>query len=163
MPSVEDEEDLCFRHGHPIYRNQTRVYGIWRGMRSRCENPRNRSYPRYGGRGIKVCERWAVFENFLADMGEPPTPQHQIERQKNGEGYYPENCHWATPKEQANNRRSSRLLTYQGRTQTLQAWCDELGLKHNTVVMRLNEYGWSVERALSTPARNWSPGRKRSE
>src|SRR4051794_27776002 len=120
MPPTADKDHHCFRHGHAALGNHSRVYSTWAGMWGRCANKNNRSYPRYGGRGIKVCERWAVFENFLADMGEPPTPHPQIERQKNGEGYYQKNCHWAPPKEQANNRRSSRLLTYQGRTQTLQ-------------------------------------------
>lgn len=141
---------------------RSRVYCIWMGLRNRCNNPKNRSYPRYGGRGVKVCERWDDFAAFLADMGEPPTDRHQIERKDNGGNYEPGNCRWATPKEQASNRRSSRIIEHQGRKQTLQAWCDELGLKHTTVSMRLNRYGWSIEDAFTTKPRGWSPGRPKA-
>jgi hypothetical protein len=146
-------------HGHAQVGKRTRAYSIWSSMRNRCANPKNRSWNRYGGRGIKVCQRWQTFANFLEDMGEPPSPKHQLERIDNAGNYEPGNCRWATPKEQANNRRSSNLLTYQGKTQTLAAWCEELGLKHSTVVMRLTRYHWSVTKALSTPAREWSPGK----
>jgi len=75
-------------------------------MRQRCENPGNKSYPDYGGRGITVCEAWrASFEAFLADMGERPSRQHSIERNDNDRGYEPGNCRWALPTEQARNRR----------------------------------------------------------
>ena len=141
---------------------RSRVYCIWMGLRNRCNNPKNRSHHKYGGRGIKVCERWDDFAAFLADMGEPPTGRHQIERKDNGGNYEPGNCRWATPKEQSSNRRSSRIIEYQGRKQTLQAWCDELGLKHTTVCMRLNKYGWNIEEALGTKPRGWSPGKPRT-
>jgi hypothetical protein len=136
-----------------------RIYTTWCDMRNRCNNPNNRSYHKYGGRGIRVCDRWNEFSRFAEDMGEPPAPHYQLERIDNNGNYEPSNCRWATPKEQARNRRSSRLLTFQGRTQTLAAWCHELGLKHSTVVMRLTQYNWSVAKALSTPARGWSPGK----
>jgi hypothetical protein len=103
-----------------------------------------------------------AFENFRDDMGEPPTPKHQLERGKNDQGYCKENCRWATPKEQARNRRSSRLLEYKGKTQTLQAWADELGLKREAIGMRLR-YGWTIEEAFETPVRGWAPGRKKPE
>ena len=81
------------------------LYAVWSAMRQRCSNPRNKDYRHYGGRGITVCDRWAVFENFLADMGERPGPGYSIDRVDNDQGYFPENCRWATQSEQVRNSR----------------------------------------------------------
>lgn len=93
------------KHGATVG-GKTREYNIWKGMRQRCENPNNDDFDLYGGRGIKVCRRWKDFANFLADMGPRPTPQHSIDRYPNNDGdYEPTNCRWATPEQQANNKR----------------------------------------------------------
>jgi hypothetical protein len=125
-------------------------YHSWLCMIQRCTNPKQRSYQNYGGRGIKVCERWGKFENFLADMGLRPTPEHSIERKDVNGNYEPNNCRWATKKEQARNARSNRLLTIGGRTQCLNAWAEELGKERSVIKQRL-KLGWSEVDAVFTP------------
>lgn len=87
--------------------SKTATYDIWAGMIGRCTNPNDSVWEYYGGRGIKVCRRWRKFENFFADMGERPTGR-SLDRKNNDQGYSPGNCHWATKKQQANNRRPRR-------------------------------------------------------
>lgn len=135
-----------YRHG----KTKTRTHRIWQNMRGRCRNPNLPDFKHYGGRGITVCERWNVFENFLADMGECP-PGLSIDRIDVNGNYEPGNCRWATQKEQTNNQRKNVRLTLNGRTQTLQQWADELKLDASMIRWRLDE-GWSVERALTEPS-----------
>lgn len=88
--------------------SDTTEYFIWQGMWARCTNPNHKSYNNYGGRGITVCERWRLFENFLEDMGLRPGPEYSLDRKENDKGYCKENCRWATGTEQANNRRKPK-------------------------------------------------------
>jgi len=121
-------------------------------MVTRCTNPNYPRFADYGGRGITVCDRWLRFEGFLEDMGERPKGT-TINRKHNNLGYCPENCEWATVKEQANNQRSNRLLTHNGRTQTMAQWAEELGMSYDTLRGRLDKLNWSLEKALATPVK----------
>ena len=129
----------------------TQVITAYRNARARCQNPNNKSWPDYGGRGIQFL--YPSVEALVADIGHPPSSAHTIDRINNKGHYEPGNCGWATQEEQANNRRSNRLLTYQGRTQTVAQWAREVGLPPDTICQRLNRK-WSVEKALTTPVKH---------
>lgn len=116
----------------------TKIYRLWSSMLTRCRNPKSPTYKNHGGRGIKVCERWLSFENFYADMGDRPEGK-QLERKDNDGDYTPDNCVWATKKDQANNRRTNRKLTFNGRTQTATQWADELGVSLQCLIYRLKK------------------------
>jgi hypothetical protein len=137
---------------------KTAIYRVWNNMRNRCLNPHNRGFWKYGARGVTVAERWASFENFLADMGERPSPKHSIDRIDNSRGYEPGNCRWLDMRGQQNNRTNNRRVTYLGETFTLAEWAQRTGLSNSTLQNRLDLLGWPIERALTTPAR----GRKRA-
>lgn len=133
----------------------TPEYKAWTGLRKRCADPKNPSYPHYGGRGISVCERWQKFENFFSDMGYRPSPKHSIDRKDVNGNYEPGNCRWATAEEQAKNRTDNLVIEYEGRRQTLCEWAAEVGIGRATIGWRLKN-GWSVERALTTQRYGWS-------
>lgn len=129
----------------------TAEHSVWKGMLRRCENPNEPAYPNYGGRGIKVCERWKSFENFRADMGERPDGM-TIERNDVNGDYEPGNCRWATMREQQGNRRNTIRVAIGDRVQPLKLWCEELGVAYKKVHLRLNRYGYELNRALDLPA-----------
>ena len=115
---------------------KTPTYRSWLSMRRCCNEPSHPQYKYYGGRGIKVCERWLKFENFLADMGERPDGT-TVDRIDGSKDYEPGNCRWATQAEQMNN--TSRSVSYQGKT--LKQWSQELGIKYHTLTYRLRTHG----------------------
>ena len=137
-----------FRHG----KSHTMIHNIWMGMRQRCENKLCSVYYRYGGRGIKVCERWHVFENFLEDMG-CANENMTLERIDNDGNYEPSNCKWATKTEQNKNKRNNVNITFNGKTQLMSYWAKDLNIPRNTLRNRLKLLDWSVERALTEPCR----------
>lgn len=130
---------------------KTRIYSVWTNMWHRCRSPKCSHYDRYGGRGITVCARWKEFENFLEDMGDAG-PGWSLDRIDNDQGYSPENCRWATPKQQQSNCRSNVNLTHDGKTMILSDWARETGIHFETLRKRLRS-GWSTERVLTTLVR----------
>lgn len=125
------------------------TYKSWSVLRNRCLNSKDPAYYNYGGRGIKVCERWNSFENFLEDVGERPSKLYQIDRIDNNGNYEPGNCKWSTKKEQANNRRRSIIITYNGKSQSLIDWCKELNLKYSSILRRRRmDKDWKFEDEL---------------
>jgi hypothetical protein len=126
--------------------SKSSTYASWVAMKSRCLNPNHVHYAKYGGRGIGVCQRWLIFENFLADMGIRPEGM-TLDRIKVDGDYCPENCRWANPKQQSRNRNNNHFLTLNGQRCTLSEWSDITGIKKTTIRERLNR-GWEVKRAL---------------
>jgi hypothetical protein len=131
-------------------RSRTPTYVSWASIAPRCGNPNHPAYPRYGGRGITVCERWASFENFLADMGERPAGL-SLDRIDNNGNYEPGNCRWATPKEQSSNREGTRLIAWQGETLCVKEWSRRTGVSNATILCRLAR-GLPPERVFERPA-----------
>lgn len=131
----------------------TPEYIVWKRMRARCSNPAAAEYVNYGGRGIRVCDRWNDFALFLSDMGRRPSKNHSIDRIDNDSGYCPENCRWATRTEQNRNSRKNHVLTFNGETRCISEWAEFAGVKTNTLLMRLRR-GWSIDLALAVPVKH---------
>lgn len=150
----------CLHRENTVARNKagkthgaknTPTYRSWTSLRSRCNNPNDLAYKRYGGRGITVCERWNSYENFVEDMGERPEGT-SIDRINNDKGYEPGNCRWATPIEQENNKSSNRIVTVDGESKTVADWARHLGVNRVSLQNRFH-LGWSDERAIKEPFR----------
>lgn len=128
----------------------TRIYNLWGNMNYRCNNERSDHYQYYGGRGIKVCDEWQEFEPFYDwAMSHGYSDDLTIDRIDVNGNYCPENCRWVTPKEQANNRRNTRYLTYNGETKCVKDWENETGIQSVIIKHRIDYYGWNVEMALT--------------
>lgn len=130
--------------------SRTPTYRSWYGMQTRCYDPQYRSFHRYGGRGIIVCPRWLIFENFLADMGERP-PGTSIDRINNDGNYEPDNCKWSNQIEQNNNTSQNQFFTYKGETLTIAEWARKYDIPMQRLHSRLRNAGWDIEKALTTP------------
>lgn len=135
---------MNLRHG----KRHSPVYWVWSTMKSRCQSPTSASFHNYGGRGIRVCERWQVFDNFLADMGEP-APGATIERIDNDGNYEPGNCRWATRKEQgANTQQTVRIMLPDALRVSLTMACDLVGLERHAVTKYARLHGVSHQQAF---------------
>jgi hypothetical protein len=141
------------RHGHTRGGRISPEYKAWESMNQRCSNPNNRSWKHYGGRGIRVCERWrGSFKAFLLDVGARPSEQHSLDRFPNMNGNYePGNVRWATREQQGSNKRANHRVTAFGRTLTLSEWSRESGIGADTISRRLCVWNWAPEEAVSKP------------
>lgn len=141
------------KHGHTTKTSQSPTYTTYQNMLARCYRRTSPRFSAYGGRGITVCDRWREsFKNFLADMGERPSGT-TIDRIDGASGYAPENCRWATIKEQQANLSSNVNIEFCGKVQNINAWARELGLDASNLAWRIRN-GWPVEKALTTPAKH---------
>jgi hypothetical protein len=136
------------------------TYSSWANMKRRCDLPTSTQYKYYGGRGIRYCERWASFANFLDDMGERPERMTLDRIDPNG-NYEPSNCRWLNNDDQKRNKRSVPIYEHNGKRMTLPQWAEETGIKYWTLRYRMNN-GWSFEDAISLrpldPAVRWQGG-----
>lgn len=136
------------KHGHSPQGNPSPIYEAWCGMKKRCHNTRNADYKYYGGRGIRVCQRWMSFIEFHKDMSPTWFPGLTIERKNNNGNYTPPNCRWATRQEQAVNRRSNHMISFDGETLNLKQWADRIGVSQSAIIHRLKD-GWPLEAAVT--------------
>jgi hypothetical protein len=148
---------FCVNRTHG--QNKGPTYASWKAMLARCRNPNIHNYANYGGRGITVCERWLSFGAFLADMGERPSRKHTIDRRKSAGNYEPDNCSWATSKEQHRNQRTNRFLTVDGVTKCVADWAVAVGINPQTINERLQS-GWSDRDAVLGGDRAYSKARR---
>jgi hypothetical protein len=133
----------------------TRLYSIWKAMKTRCFNPNFAAYARYGGRGITVCKEWV--DDFLAfqkwALANGYSDDLTLDRIDTNKSYCPENCRWASYKEQANNTRRNIKITVNGETGTVAEICRKYSVNHFLVYDRITRLGWEPEKAIFTPAR----------
>jgi hypothetical protein len=149
--------------GYPRYikhgERQSGAYSSWAAMKSRCSNPKNVGYSRYGGIGVTVCERWQNFENFLSDMG-PRPPGHTIDRIDGSGNYEPGNCRWASRQRQSENRPGfCKDITHNGITDTISGWARRIDCDREALSGRI-ESGWPIREALTEPFSSHTPYRK---
>lgn len=130
--------------------SETEEFKIWTSMKTRCENENASGYAAYGARGVQVCAAWQRFKVFLADMGFRPSKAHTLDRIDPAGHYEPGNVRWALPEQQANNKRTNRVIEVFGKRLTVAQWARERDLPYFTLLARL-KLGWSPERALTTP------------
>ena len=129
------------------------LYDVWIAMRQRCSNENDSNYPNYGGRGIAVCLEWdAEFTSFATWADSSGYKKGAcLDRIDNSKDYTPDNCRWTNHKQNNRNKRDNHLLTFNGKTQCVADWADEIGISHHNISNRINNYGWSIEDALTLP------------
>lgn len=146
--SAESIAERCTTHGQ----SDSRLYNIWHGMKSRCYRETDSNYPKYGGRGIQICDQWRFdFGSFYDwSMGHGYADNLSIDRIDNGGNYCPENCRWVDATTQCNNKSNNRLISANGETHTVSEWASILGANNTLLAARLDR-GWSDESTINTP------------
>jgi len=135
-------------------RKRTPEYSAYYSMKSRCLNPNSERYPRYGGRGIKISERWLEsFKNFYQDMGDRPNSYYSLDRIDNDGNYCKSNCKWSSKEEQANNQSKTVLCYYKGEVKSLKYFSRKYKIKYTTLYSRIFRNNYSLKRAIETPLR----------
>jgi hypothetical protein len=148
---LEAVKSTMTTHGATVGRMPRTEYRIWSSMKERCTNPKCKRYGDYGGRGIRVCDRWlSSFSLFYEDMGKKPSKSHSLDRIDNNLGYSKDNCRWATSHEQGNNTRTNRFIHFNGHSLTIAEWSRKTGISRSAISARL-KLGWAVSEALLTP------------
>jgi hypothetical protein len=149
---ASSRKPIHIKHGHSQRHRNSATYSSWSNMKKRCNNPKNHKYRIYGGRGISVCDEWMhSFENFLNDMGVKPAGLTLERKDVNG-NYNKENCEWASPKKQGNNKRNNRIIIFNGISKTESQWADDRGIPFSALRQRLYR-GWNIDRALTQHCR----------
>lgn len=148
------KSERAARHARTLHEekhgmSKTRPYRIWHGMRQRCQNPNNKKYELYGGSGVEVCDRWNDFSNFWEDMKNGYSDDLSLDRIDGDGDYEPENCRWATDREQAENSDNAHKIEIDGEKKTIKMWCKEFGVNVNTARVRIHR-GWDDEEAVKT-------------
>lgn len=145
---VKEKREIAMRkHGQ----HGTRLYHIWDNMKRRCNNPENPGFYLYGERGIDVCPEWNEFQPFYDwAIANGYRDSLQLDRADNNKGYSPDNCRWVTSRVNNRNKRTNKLITYNGETRILKDWSEYLGINYNTLRKRIRK-GWSIEKAFTTP------------
>lgn len=132
--------------------SKTRLYNIWRVMRKRCGYENATNYENYGAKGIRVCDEWHDYSKFRDwAMSHGYSDNLTIDRVDNNKGYTPENCRWVDMKTQARNNSRNKLIMFRGETHCMMDWAEILGINYRTLQQRLTTYGWSIEKAFTTP------------
>ena len=142
-------KQLTTTHGHSTRGQMSPTYRSWRAMIGRCTNPANNRFDMYGGRGISICSEWGSFDAFLADMGERPA-EKTLDRKDTNLGYFKDNCRWASAKEQNDNTRSNRKISFNGVEKTYTEWGRTL-FNSETIIHKRKKAGWSDADALTLP------------
>lgn len=148
---VQRAKEHNTKHGHNSRKNgHSSEYGSWSAMKTRCDNPKSDFYCCYGAIGITYDKTWKTFKNFLRDMGPKPSSKHSIDRINVTKNYDKANCKWATALEQANNKKTSRYITYNNTTLTMAQWAKKINITRRTLANRIDKLKWTEAKALTT-------------